>query len=141
MLEEDIISDTRSVPARTCHRIPVKRHRRREKNKLPESDDQSSWHQSTEPSITHDLVSFRLPSKICALTSGTNTDGERISNRRGGRVVFVAMHRTEEKPIVSFVRLGADVLMESLVKFNCRAHGMLATADRIRTENPLYLVF
>jgi len=99
MLEEDIISDRRLVPARTCHRIPVKRHRRREKNKLPESDDQSSWHQSTEPSITHDLASFSLPSKIRAFTSGTNTDGVQICDWQ----TSVTMHRTEEKPIVSFV--------------------------------------
>jgi len=39
----------------------------------------------------------------------------------GEHVAFVAMHRAEEKPIVSFVRLGADALMEPLVKFNCRA--------------------
>lgn len=41
----------------------------------------------------------------------------------GGHVAFVAMHRTEEKPIVNFVELGADALMEPLVKFNYRAHG------------------
>lgn len=52
-----------------------------------------------------------------------------------GRVAFVAMHRAEEKPIVSFVRLGADALMESLVKFNYRAHGVPAATNRIRTES------
>lgn len=39
---------------------------------------------------------------------------------------------------MSFVRLGADALMESLVKFNYRAHGVPAASDRIRTESFLF---
>lgn len=37
-------------------------------------------------------------------------------------------HRAGEKPIMSFVRLGADALMEPLVKFNYRAHGAPAAS-------------
>lgn len=57
-----------------------------------------------------------------------------------GSPIGVAMHRAEEKPIVNFVRLGADALMESLVKFNYCAHGVPAASDRIRTESLLYLL-
>lgn len=101
------------VPARTCHRIPVKRHRQWEKNKLPESDDQSPWRQSAEPSITRDLVAsssllsersaHSLPVPV-SLANGSPS-GRRVPSPS---LAFVeAMYRAQEKTIVSFVRLDA----------------------------------
>lgn len=46
-----------------------------------------------------------------------------MANRSAIGRLRLRWHRTEEKPIVSFVRLGVDALMEPLVKFNYRAHG------------------
>ncbi|XP_029679609.1 uncharacterized protein LOC115245436 [Formica exsecta] len=100
--------NTRPVPARTCHRIPVKRHRQWEKNKLPESDDQLPWRQSPEPSITRDLASSTLLSERSAHSLPVPVSLAYGSPPSGRRVALEAMHRAEEKTIARQLALGSD---------------------------------